>query len=154
MRTQSRLFVSVWPAFLVLASACELDPEVGSAVIERCSNVDSDPDSDVSFVRDVQPLFFRVNGGCAMCHDPGSSNPLGVQLGGLDLSTYESLMRGGTSSGASIVVSGEPCNSDLYLKLTPAPRFGSRMPLDGPPFFNSEELRLVSDWIAEGAQDD
>jgi len=149
---------SLWSAFvlssLVFTTGCELEPEVGPAAVERCSNEDSDPDVDVSFVRDVQPLFFRVNGGCAMCHDPGSSNPLGVQLGGLDLSTYASLMRGGTSSGASIVIKGEPCGSDLYLKLTPAPRFGSRMPLDGPPFFNAEELRLVSDWIAEGAQDD
>lgn len=139
---------------LSTAAACDIEPDVGPPTVERCSNEDSDPDDDVSFVRDVQPFFFRVNGGCAMCHDPGASNPLGVQLGGLDLSTYGSLMRGGNSSGASIVVKGKPCESDLYLKLTPGPPFGSRMPLDGPPFLTADELQVISDWIAEGAQDD
>lgn len=135
-------------------SGCDLEPEVGPSVVERCSNVDSDPDLDVSFARDIQPLFSRLNGGCAACHDPDASNPLGVKLGGLDLRTYDSLMRGGVTTASSIVVAGKPCESDLYLKLTAGPRFGSRMPLDGPPFFSIVELALVSDWIAEGGDDD
>jgi hypothetical protein len=134
--------------------ACDIAPEVGPPIVERCSNVDSDPSTDVSFAREIQPLFFRANGGCAHCHDPNGSNPVGVQLGGLDLSTYEALRRGGSVSASNIVVPGEPCNSDLYLKVTAGPRFGSRMPLDGPPFLGQDDLRLLSDWIAEGAQND
>lgn len=139
---------------LVALTACDVVPEVGPPIVERCSDEDSDPNRDVSFARDIQPLLFRSNGGCALCHDPSGTNPLGVQLGGLDLTTYAGLRRGGSTSGANVVVAGKPCASDLYLKLTPGPRFGSRMPLDGPPFFTAGELQLVSDWIAEGAQDD
>jgi len=134
--------------------ACDIAPEVGPATVERCSNGDSEPDTDVSFAREIQPIFFRANGGCAQCHDPNGSNPVGVQLGGLDLSTYEALRRGGSQSASNIIVPGEPCNSDLYLKVTAGPRFGSRMPLDGPPFLGEDDLRLLSDWIAEGAEND
>jgi hypothetical protein len=28
-----------------------------------------------------------------------------------------------------------------------------RMPLDGPPFLDKEELQLIEDWIAQGARD-
>ena len=139
---------------VVAMLACDLEPEVGPSAVERCSNADTDPDVDVSFARDIQPLLSRLNGGCTACHDPGASNPLGVTLGGLDLRTYASLRRGGVTTAASIVVPGRPCESDLYLKLTAGPRFGSRMPLDGPPFFSLQELGLVSDWIAEGGDDD
>ena len=142
---------SLW---ILFTAACDVAPEVGAPIAERCSNEDSDRNTDVSFTRDIQPLLFRANGGCAQCHDPSGSNPVGVQLGGLDLTTFGALRRGGNVSGSNIVVPGEPCNSDLYLKVTAGPRFGSRMPLDGPPFFSEDELELLSDWIAEGADND
>jgi hypothetical protein len=41
----------------------------------------------------------------------------------------------------------------LIQKLGAGPPFGSRMPLNGPPFWNSDELKLLHDWIAEGASD-
>jgi hypothetical protein len=60
---------------------------------------------------------------------------------------------GGFHSGAQIVVAGDPCASIMYQKLSDAPPFGSRMPLNGPPFWTDDELQLLHDWIAEGASD-
>ena len=56
----------------------------------------------------------------------------------------------GANSAATIVVPGAPCESVLYLKLSAAPPSGARMPANGPPFFTTDELTLVHDWIAEG----
>jgi hypothetical protein len=38
-------------------------------------------------------------------------------------------------------------------KLESTPPFGSRMPLDGPPYLEDAEVLLIRDWIAEGALD-
>jgi len=137
-------------AFLNL-SACDLEPDVGGALTARCDNTDTDPSVDVSWSTDVAPLFLRTTGGCAPCHDPNAAGNIGFTVGGLALTSHEALLRGGARGGASIVVSGAPCSSVLYQKLLPGPPFGARMPLDGPPFLTSAELRIVHDWIAEGA---
>lgn len=106
---------------------------------------DSDPEVDVSFELDVQPLTFRSPGGCG-CHATGSTS-------GFNLGSYVNLRRGGVTSGTDIVVPGAPCDSVLVQKLGPTPPFGSRMPNNGPPYFTEAELTLVKDWIAEGARD-
>jgi len=135
-------------ATLALA-ACELEPDVGAARSDRCSDVDLDPGRDVSFGADVQPLIARL---CAVCHYPGGDNPIGLREGGLDLSRHTTLLEGGVRSAGTIVVPGQPCGSVLYLKVTPGPPFGARMPLDGPPYLSVDELGLLHDWIAEGAR--
>jgi hypothetical protein len=132
----------------------ELEPDVGPPLAGACEPADSDPDVDVSFARDLRPLFGRERGmaGCS-CHTPTNGNPSGIALGGLDLGSVDSLMRGGFNSGSAIVIAGDPCASVLVDKLAGTPSFGSRMPLDGPPFLSDAELQLVRDWIAEGAED-
>ncbi len=139
---------------LLLLPACELEPDVGDPIAERCDDGDSDPDQDVSFARDVLPLFLREHGGCTPCHDPRADGAVGFMTGGLELTSHAALMRGGFNSSRNIVVPGQPCESVLYRKLLPGPPFGSRMPFDGPPFLSGAELRFVHDWIAEGAKDD
>lgn len=138
------------------APAClgPLDPDVGPLVHELCLDEDGAPDHDVSWSADVVPLFIRTSGGCKSCHLPGGETPVGITVGGLDLSSYESLLAGGVQGGADIVIPGQPCDSVLYQKLSAAPPFGSRMPLDGPAFFSPAELATVHDWIAEGARGD
>lgn len=131
-----------------------LAPSVGDAIVGRCDPEDSNPELDISFNVDVLPLFLRSprEGGCG-CHN-SSAGSSGYRLSNLDLRSYERVMQGGLISGDNHVVAGNPCMSILYLKLTSAPPFGSRMPNSGPPFFTREELALVHDWIAEGALDD
>lgn len=132
----------------------EFEPDVGPPVREVCRDQDSDPDVDVSFNQDILAgIFAREERGCHGCHLPGAANPIGVEIGGLDLSSHASLRTGGTISGPDVVVAGRPCDSILWQKLTAGPPFGSRMPASGPPFLTPEEITVISDWIAEGALD-
>ena len=138
------------------SSAClgAFDPEVGELRAGVCSPEDSDPRYDVSFSEDVFPLLERMSPepGCG-CHMPMSRRPIGIENSGLNLGSYGSLMRGGTTSGADIVVPGDPCASILVQKVSSAPPFGARMPSNGPPYLSNAERALIADWIAEGAHD-
>lgn len=140
---------------IVLASAGCLDsfgPEVGPPLRPACTGTDSDPGTRVHFEAEIRTVVIaRV---CARCHTPIGATPIGVQIGGLDLSSATSLRAGGVESGSDIVIPGDPCASVLVQKLGAAPPFGARMPLDGPPYLEARELRLISDWIAEGAVDE
>ncbi len=131
-----------------------LDPQVGAALSPRCANEDSDPDNDVSFARDLLPVFLGEadDVGCS-CHLSGTADSIGFDESGLDLSSYRGLRAGGVNSLTSIVVPDAPCDSILWQKVSPGPPFGSRMPFDGPPFLSDETRQLISDWIAEGARD-
>lgn len=137
----------------VAGGACDLEPDVGPAIAERCSNADSDPETVVRFSADLLPILHREVAGCYPCHDPSEDDAVGFRNGGLDLSTYATARRGGFNSSQTIIVPGAPCSSMLYLKVSPGPPFGSRMPFDGPPYLTGLELRLVHDWIAEGAKE-
>lgn len=147
-------------ALVLCSTGCigALEPDVGDPQRERCLNEDSDPGTDVSYSRDIfAGIFHRgvsnPGAGCK-CHMPSEPTPIGFELAGLDLSTYAGLRAGGSLSGSSIVVPGQPCDSGIVLKISEGPPFGARMPQDGPPYLTEEEIQLVKDWIAEGAQDD
>jgi hypothetical protein len=136
---------------LAILTACSLTPDVGPLLAGTCDNADSRSGSAVSFRADILPLVNRQVGGCS-CHLPSAGGAgTGTQLSGLNLSSFDDLREGGSISGDRIIVAGSPCSSILYQKLSDAPPFGSRMPLNGPPFLTADELRLVHDWIAEGA---
>ena len=134
-------------------AACALKPDVGPLLASTCDDADSRPEASVSFSAQIRPLINRATGGCS-CHLPSASGPgTAIQLSGLDLSSLTSLRAGGLTSGSRIVVPLQPCESILYQKVDDAPPFGNRMPLGGPPFLSADELRLIHDWIAEGAAD-
>ncbi len=140
---------------VALAAGClqRLDPDIGPLAHAPCANDDSDPSTRVSFAADVHDGLFKTSH-CLGCHTPTGKTPIGLEVGGLDLSTYDTLIAGGRQSGAQIVVPGQPCESVLVQKLGEAPPFGARMPLAGPPFLTDDQLQVVADWIAEGADDD
>jgi hypothetical protein len=155
----TRLLVFVGLAVAIVA-ACALEPDVGPRIAGSCSDADTQPGTSVSFANQIRPLITRttsggVSGGGCSCHLPGSTGSpgAGTQLSGLDLSSMDNLRTGGLNSGSQIVVAGQPCRSIMYEKLSISPPFGSRMPLNGPPFWSADELRLLHDWIAEGAND-
>ncbi|MEZ4363592.1 MAG: hypothetical protein R3B48_25675 [Kofleriaceae bacterium] len=128
-----------------------LAPEVGPPLRAVCVNEDSDPTKDVSFATDLRDKIFAPR--CGFCHTPTASTPIGVTLGGLDLSTYATLRSGGVNSAQTIVVPGRPCQSVLVQKVMEGPPFGDRMPENGPPYLSRAEVTLLSDWIAEGARE-
>lgn len=90
----------------------------------------------VSFARDVQPI---LNSRCISCH--------GVEdiKDGLDLRTYASLMRG--SQGGSVVIAGNAEASSLYTLSAQG-----KMPKRGPKL-TPDQLRVIRDWINQGARD-
>lgn len=146
-------------ALLVLLVGCvDYDPEVGPLnvgvapvndagmpITPECEIEDSDPLVDVSFSRDIRPLILRNPGGCMTCHANGRS------ASNFDIGSYTSLRRGGQISGTRVVIDKDACNSILPRKIGPTPPYGSRMPLNGPPYFTKEEVLLVRDWVTEGA---
>lgn len=142
---------------LVLAATAgclePLAPEVGEPLRVECRNEDHHPDVAVDFRRDIVDGIFRsVEYHCLTCHSESGDTPLGFYVGGLDLTSYDGLRAGGAQSGADIVIPGRPCDSVLYQKIYEGPPFGSRMPLDGPPYLDEEAAEMLADWIAEGAR--
>lgn len=143
-------------ALLVTVSACldQLGPEVGAKQFNTCVDEDSDPSVSISFETDIRVgIFSRAEIHCVKCHTPGGATPIGLQLGGLDLSTYETLEHGGFHSATTIAIPGKPCESTIVQKISAAPPFGARMPKDGPPYLTAQDAQTIVDWIAEGAHD-
>jgi hypothetical protein len=137
----------------VVAAGCiqPLEPQVGPPLRASCANEVHDPSHDKSFASDINPIIDEYH--CRNCHTPTGMTPIGVEVSGLDLTSYNTLMVGGVRSGAQIVVAGQPCQSILLQKLSEGPPYGARMPLDGPPYLGDDDLDVLSDWILEGAHD-
>ena len=138
----------------LLSPACidAYEPDVGEPLAVTCFDEDSDPDTPTSFSSDVLPSFEADGVDCTLCHTAGGANPIGLEVAGLDLGSYNSLRAGGKTSGSNIVIPGRPCESILLQKVGSAPPFGARMPLNGPPYLSRTSWLLLHDWIAEGAE--
>ena len=137
-----------------LLTGCFLStPDTGPPVTGQCDPQDTNPDVDVSFSIDILTIFTsELDPGCS-CHQPTSSRQPGLEITGLSLASYDSLLQGGVNSGGQIVIPGDPCSSIVFQKVGDAPPFGSRMPINGPPYLSDAQLDLLHDWIAEGALD-
>ena len=94
-----------------------------------------------SFSVEIRPLLARK---CFVCHDSS-----GVRLGGLDLTSRESMLAGG-SSGESVLSPGNADGSLLYSAVT-----WEHQTLQMPPKENDRldqrQVDLIRDWISAGA---
>lgn len=146
-------FALIVASLLFAAQACSfLQPEVGDELV-ACVDVDSNPAVKVDFKTQIRPLMNGVPGGpkpCASCHYHSGGSMEGLIQTGLDLESLALLRRGGRRTGAGIVTPGKPCSSAIVQKLRGAFE-GARMPRGGP-FWSGEQIQLMTDWIAEGAQ--
>jgi hypothetical protein len=108
---------------------------------------DSNPDVAVSYSQQIVPLITRPFGGC-MVHAQM------IAMVDLRFDSYKTLRRGGANSGTNIIIDCKPCQSIIVQKLEDAmPALGGvRMPMTGQ-YWSADELRLLRDWIAEGALD-
>ena len=97
------------------------------------------PARNVTFGVHVQTLF---NQACAlpMCHDDNS------HAGGLSLTSYYNTV----FAVPGIVVSKDPQNSILIMKIEGRGPAGDRMP-PGPNALNENQINGIRTWIAEGA---
>ncbi|MBX3190768.1 MAG: hypothetical protein KF819_27470 [Labilithrix sp.] len=142
-------------AVVALAEGCTfIQPETGDR-ISACVDGDSDPANAIEFKTRIRPL---MNGekpgtkGCAACHystSPNQAGQEGLIATQLDLSSLRTLRNGGVNTRGTIVVPGKPCSSAIVQKLRGTAN-GARMPKNGP-YWSPEDIQLVADWIAEGA---
>ena len=100
-------------------------------------------EEQVSYKLDVQPI---LQSRCSSCHQPGGE---GYQASGLDLTSYEGLMKG-TKHGP-IVVPGDPLTSNLMVLVEGRADPKVRMPHGQRPLLKqqTEILRL---WVKQGAK--
>lgn len=91
----------------------------------------------VSFSEDVLPIFKAE---CGTCHG---------NLGGWNASSYESVMT--TGLNAPVVLPGDPENSLLAQKILGTQTQGAIMPPSGK--LPQDEIQVILDWIAAGAED-
>lgn len=96
---------------------------------------------DLTFVKDVAPVIKKY---CLPCHLEENENP-----SGLSMDNFELLMKGGNHGNT--VIPGKPKSSNLYLKLLPDPPFGKQMARNRRKLLE-EEVKLIYDWIEQGAK--
>jgi WD40 repeat protein/mono/diheme cytochrome c family protein len=118
--------VVLWVAGVAVAA-------FGAGAAEVASN------RPVSFEKDVLPI---LNSSCAGCHQPGKLK------GGLDLTTYEGVFKGG-KKGPSFKA-GDAAHSFIVEQIS-----GDKpeMPNKGDPLTKAE-VAIISRWISEGAKND
>jgi hypothetical protein len=174
--TALRSRVGLFLATAMMIGGCsDLDPNIGPRRIEPEEDVIEDAgepadgestDGDngkvdpggVSFKNDIRPLMNRpgkgdpTGRGCKSCHYRTETSHLGIDFGGLDLTTLGSLRLGGGSSGRRIVVAGKPAESVIIQVLKGQYPYASRMPKNGMPYWSDAEVGIVETWISQGAK--
>ena len=100
------------------------------------------PGDKVSYYAQVRPIF-QAN--CQGCHQPSKAG------GGYVMTSLDRLMVGGDSKSAAIVP-GKPEASHLVDQIAPTDG-KAEMPKGKPPL-STADLKVVSDWIGQGAVDD
>ncbi len=93
----------------------------------------------MSFKRQVAPILVRR---CLACHDDRKAS------GGLKMTTFAALRRGGKELGDAILEPGDPESSELIATIRPGAPV--RMPYKQPPL-SGEEIALLARWVKEGA---
>jgi len=101
-------------------------------------------EAKTSFAEDVFPIF---KGRCIACHQPGGA---GTEASGLDLSSYEGLMKG-TKFG-KIVIPGDAESSNLLWLLDWRASPELRMP-HGKKKLSTCDRDAIRAWVNEGAHD-
>ena len=96
---------------------------------------EADPFADV-----VGPM---LNERCESCHNADK------QESGLDLTSYERVMRGGDSG--RVVVPGNLDLSELYRRITQDPDDEEFMPAEGKTPLTARQTQIIEWWIAAGA---
>ncbi|MET0167085.1 MAG: c-type cytochrome domain-containing protein [Vicinamibacterales bacterium] len=91
----------------------------------------------------VAPIFATR---CAKCHT--DKGVMGAAPEGYRLTSHESTL---STVDRARVVPGKPDASELVRRIRGQAL--PRMPFDGSPYLSSDEIRLIEDWVAQGARD-
>ena len=125
-------------AAAIAFGACLMIADVSTPSAQLCA---AEPQS---FSEDILPIF---KGRCVSCHQPGGA---GYEKSGLDLASYEGLMKG-TKFGA-MVVPRDPESSNLMWLLDWRASPDVRMP-HGKKKLSICDRNAIRAWIREGAKD-
>ncbi len=125
------MLLSVAVGGLALAGATVLAP-----IHNACAQ-----QGQMSYAEDIAPIF---KGWCASCHQSGGE---GYEASGLDLTSYEGLMKG-TKFGP-MVIPGQPDNSNLMVLIEGRAKI--RMPFGHKALPNCLRNNIWS-WIFQGAK--
>ena len=90
----------------------------------------------------VAPIFATR---CAKCHT--DNGQMGRAPEGYRLNSYAATL---SADDRARVVPGNPQASELVRRIRGQSR--PQMPFDGPPYLDKDEIRLIEDWIAQGAR--
>ncbi|MCG8586271.1 MAG: hypothetical protein MI757_16310 [Pirellulales bacterium] len=131
----NRIFASC--LFLALGLTADL-PDRRAAAAETPT-----PMGEVSFAKHVQPIFRQH---CQGCHQPAKNE------GDYVLTDPKSMLLSGESE-ESPIVAGKPEASYLLALITPGKDGKAEMPQDQKPL-SAAEIKLVADWIRQGAKID
>jgi hypothetical protein len=88
----------------------------------------------------VQPIFAKK---CVSCHNPKK------RKGELLLDSPENILKGGKHG--AVIVAGKPDSSELFRRITLPGHHDDRMPPKGKLPLTPEEIEIVKQWIALGA---
>lgn len=80
---------------------------------------------------------------CASCHNDSKKS------GGLSVSSYENLIKGGKEG--PVIAAGDPAKSDLFRRISLPSGHADYMPKDGKTPLSPDQVQAVGWWIAQGA---
>jgi mono/diheme cytochrome c family protein len=110
------------------------------------SSVAVPANGQISYKNDVEPIFTAH---CSACHMNG------VASGGLSLSSYAGLVKGGNVVPGPVFKPGDHKASVIWQITQPGPTppwpGGARMPLGGP-YLTPAEIQTIATWIDQGAK--
>ncbi len=127
---KQKIFQGVAAASMLLVAATAF---AGSAVTEA------------SYKKDVTPIIHDY---CLNCHEPGGQ---GFDKSGLDMRTYQSLMKG-TRFG-SIIKPGDSFSSILIQVIEGRVHASIKMPYGMTGGLAKEKIGLLKKWVDQGAKD-
>ncbi len=96
----------------------------------------------VSFKKDVAPIIKKY---CMLCHAEEQMNP-----SGFDMDNYADILKGGKHGPA--IAAGNPDSSLIVKKISLTPPFGDPMPMKRKTAFPADTLKIIREWIKQGAK--
>lgn len=97
----------------------------------------------VSYSKEITPI---LQNHCLECHVPGAP---GQQASGLDMSTYQALMKG-TKFGP-VIKAGDSLSSTLVILVEGRADPSIKMPHGDRPSLSAAEIKTLRQWIDQGA---
>jgi len=111
-------------------------PALGSPIQEK---------GEVSYKNDVYPIIHDY---CLSCHQPGGK---GYEKNGLDMRTYQSLMKG-TKFG-SVIKPGDSFTSIIIQAVEGRVHASIKMPYGMSGGLARDKIEILKKWVDLGAQD-